>query len=174
MEKGVSNTGQRIAILGPESSGKTWFGHQLAESTGGTYVAEFAREYLEDLDRPYTLKDLVHIADEQFRRNTQLSEGPLICDTEMITISIWAQEKFDEVPLQVQELLHEQSFDRYLLFAPDIPWSYDPLRENPSDRERLYGLYKGVLNKLGLEATVIKGTFSEREDWVEHVSSQLR
>jgi hypothetical protein len=32
-----------------------------------------------------------------------------------------------------------------MLCEPDIPWEYDPLRENEHDRYRLYDQYKNIL-----------------------------
>ncbi|MBK7030628.1 MAG: ATP-binding protein [Bacteroidales bacterium] len=39
----------RIAITGPESTGKSWLAEQLAEYYGTVWVPEFAREFLEQI-----------------------------------------------------------------------------------------------------------------------------
>ena len=51
-----------ITIVGAESSGKTVLAKQLAEALSCIWVPEYAREYLEKLDRPYEFEDLVGIA----------------------------------------------------------------------------------------------------------------
>ena len=53
---------KRIVITGPESSGKTTLAMSLATTFETAWVPEFARNYLEVLDSPYTLEDLVKIA----------------------------------------------------------------------------------------------------------------
>lgn len=51
-----------ITIVGPESSGKTTLAEQLAGALGSRWVPEYARVYLENLDRPYVFEDLREIA----------------------------------------------------------------------------------------------------------------
>ena len=54
-----------ITIVGAESSGKTVLAKQLAEALSCVWVPEYAREYLEKLDRPYEFEDLEEIAKGQ-------------------------------------------------------------------------------------------------------------
>ncbi len=54
-----------ITIVGPESSGKTTLARQLAGYYTCPLVPEYAREYLERLDRPYSEEDLFLIAKGQ-------------------------------------------------------------------------------------------------------------
>ena len=57
----------RIAITGPESTGKSTLARQLAEHYQTTWVPEFARVYLDQLGRPYEEGDLVSIAKGQLQ-----------------------------------------------------------------------------------------------------------
>jgi|GEM_PF-135937 len=54
-----------ITIVGAESSGKTVLAKQLAEALSCVWVPEYAREYLEKLDRSYEFEDLEEIAKGQ-------------------------------------------------------------------------------------------------------------
>jgi len=56
-----------VTIVGAESSGKTVLAKQLAALLGCDWVPEFAREYLENLDRPYEFKDLEEMAIGQWK-----------------------------------------------------------------------------------------------------------
>ena len=51
----------KIAITGPESTGKTALAKQLAEHYKTVWVPEFSREFLEQTNGKYTEKDLVTI-----------------------------------------------------------------------------------------------------------------
>jgi nicotinamide riboside kinase len=55
-----------VTIVGAESSGKTVLAKQLAARIGCELVQEFARVYLENLDRPYVFDDLEIIANGQW------------------------------------------------------------------------------------------------------------
>lgn len=57
-----------ITIVGPESSGKSTLSNELAMALDCPRVPEYAREYLEGLDRPYVLEDLDVIAVRQWER----------------------------------------------------------------------------------------------------------
>jgi len=61
----------RIAVTGPESTGKTTLAKQLAEWSNGQYIAEFAREYVEKLPHPYTFQDVETIARTQIEQYLQ-------------------------------------------------------------------------------------------------------
>ncbi len=54
-----------ITIVGAESSGKTTLAMKLAEYFDCPWVPEYAREYLEGLERPYNEEDLGVIASRQ-------------------------------------------------------------------------------------------------------------
>ena len=52
----------RIAITGPESTGKSWLTEQLAQAFNTTFIPEYARKYIEQLNRPYDFNDIEIIA----------------------------------------------------------------------------------------------------------------
>ena len=49
-----------------------------------------------------------------------------------------------------------------LVCAPDIPWEYDPLRENRDDRDRLFDEYAAVLSANQINSHVVRGLGKER------------
>ena len=52
----------KVAIVGPESSGKTFLAEKLAAHYNCLWVPEYAREYLERLNAPYIQDDVEYIA----------------------------------------------------------------------------------------------------------------
>lgn len=52
----------RIVVTGSESTGKTALAKFLAEKTNNIWVPEYAREYVEHLNRPYQYEDVMQIA----------------------------------------------------------------------------------------------------------------
>jgi nicotinamide riboside kinase len=53
---------KRIVITGPESSEKSTLTKLLAKEYKTSFVQEYAREYLEKIDRPYELEDVLIMA----------------------------------------------------------------------------------------------------------------
>ena len=147
--------GKRILVFtGPESSGKTTCAELLAKKHDLPLIKEYAREYLEMHGPEYTFEDLVIIANEQLRRQSQAfyNYDFILCDTDLLTIKIWANEKYGKdigISISFQDQKH------YMLCVPDIPWAPDPLRENPVDRDRLFSVYENELKNMGATYTVL-------------------
>ena len=87
----------RIAIIGPESTGKSTLAKELAEYYKTVYVPEVARFYIDELKRSYNQNDLLEIAklqcDEEDKLLHQANEI-LICDTNLLVIKIWSEFKY--------------------------------------------------------------------------------
>ena len=152
----------RIAVTGPESSGKTTLSEGLAQELNGLFVPEFAREYLLNLNRPYTQVDLDRIAEGQVRSWESDVHPFLISDTEMLVMTVWSEVRFGQSSPYIQAQLAQQRFDHYFLCFPDIPWEEDPLREHPTMRDELFHRYHQKLLELKLPYTLIKGGNEER------------
>lgn len=154
----------KIIITGPESTGKTTLAFRLAREFDGLFVPEYARTYLEKLERKYEQSDLLAIAHQQHdleQMGMNLPQ-PVFCDTDILTIKIWSEEVFGSVDPKILELWENQTATIYLLCAPDVPWEYDPMRENPYDRDRLFNIYQDHLENKSENFSVIRGGFELR------------
>ena len=128
------------------------------------WLEELARSYLETIGRNYTLEDLVEIAEQHIQLEERYSglTDVLLLDTDPLTIEIWAAEKFGQAPSQISDIVKNRFYNLYLLCVPEMPWEFDPLRENPDDRDRLFQIYETKLIELSKNYTVIVGTPDER------------
>jgi len=157
--------GFRIAITGPESSGKTALAHALAMCFSESQVVnEYAREFLEARlpETDYTKEDLLFIGDQQ-RLSMQAANSPLVIfDTDYLVLHIWMSEVFGDLHSVFYTWFKTEEFDLVLLCAPDIEWQPDPLRENETDRWRLFELYKSALEKEGKKYVTVKGEGEDR------------
>lgn len=138
---------KKIVITGPESSGKTTLAHRLAADLGVPCVKEYAREYLDLYGLDYKEADLLKIATGQREAILKAAAAKpkwIICDTDILTIKIWSQEKYGRVDPRILEQRTDPA-DLYILLRPALPWAADPQREHPLDRERLFFLYKKEL-----------------------------
>jgi nicotinamide riboside kinase len=153
----------RIAITGPESSGKTSIANAIATHFNEEAIPEYARIYLTFKKEKYTFEDVSIMASGQFESLFPNDDRKLlVADTEMIVYKIWFREKYQQVPEGLLSLILEQKFDHYFLCYPDIPWEPDPLRENPFDRKVLFHQYENVLQQFKFPYTVLYGSENER------------
>ena len=173
----------KIAIVGPESSGKTTLAEALMYHYKGLFVSEVAREYLAELDRPYEEHDLLSIARslqelhagaaDMAREQEALMGGPplrepgpvrtpIFYDTDTLNLRIWSLEKYGRVHPEIDAMVRDTVYTWRLLCRPDIPWEHDPLRENPHDRDRLFDVWVREMKTLDLRYTIIEGTPEQR------------
>lgn len=167
----------RISVTGPESTGKTELSLWLTERIfGSVLVPEVAREYLElkGTSYRYTKEDLLAITEQSvslLNEKIVLSPKVLISDTDHYVMHIWWDEVYGETNTFIRELARTTDFDVYLLCLPDLPWQYDPLRENEYDRDRLFERYRNVLQEDNRKTILVRGEGMER---FNHVLKELK
>lgn len=155
----------RIALTGPESTGKSELSEKLAAYYCTAWVPEFARDYVAGLNRPYTLEDITFIACRQFESEHEAAgraSRMLFCDTEATVTKIWALHRFGRCPQWIIDHINSHVYDLYLLCDTDLPWQYDPLREHPHLRKHFFDLYHNDLAQRNAPFTVISGTGATR------------
>lgn len=160
----------RIAITGPESSGKTTLGISLAKALNCEFIAEYAREYFanQSVNYKYTFEDVLFIAHKQYNliQNHKSQSNNVIFDTEMTVMKIWIEDKFGVSPVEIKRMVSLQRIDLYLLCQPDFPWVFDPLRENPGRRWQLYDKFLNELINSKRSFIELKGTNYQRINFV--------
>jgi NadR type nicotinamide-nucleotide adenylyltransferase len=137
---------KRIAIIGPESTGKSTLAEDLAEALDTVFVPEYAREYIAELGRPYQLEDLQIIAKGQLKLEDELAmkaNQVLIADTTLTVIKVWSKHKYDFCDPWILDEESCRNYDLTLVCDIDLPWEEDPQREHPHLREHFFNLYKG-------------------------------
>jgi len=151
---------RKVVVIGPECTGKSDLAEFLATYFETRWVREYAREYLDNLDRPYTEEDLLQIARGQLSLEDaalKTAQQILICDTNLYVIKVWSEYKYGQCDPEILSLIASRKYDLYLLMYIDIPWQYDPLREHPDKREELYNIYKNELSLQPVQVIEIRG-----------------
>jgi NadR type nicotinamide-nucleotide adenylyltransferase len=132
----------RIAIFGPESTGKTQLTEQLAEYFNESWSPEFVREFWELRDGKIAASDLGTIALGQIANEDYAFEQArrvAFCDTEVLTCVLWNDLLFPEkCPAWVRTEAEQRAglFDVYLLCDTDLPFVADPQRCFPDEAGR--------------------------------------
>lgn len=151
---------KKVAIIGPECTGKSELSAFLAQHFNTCWVSEYARTYLDQLDRPYSESDLTNIAQGQIRledENLPAANKVLICDTNLLVIKVWSNFKYGHCNEEILQLISARTYDLYLLTYIDIPWQADPQREHPDKREKLWRIYKTELEAQEVPFVEIRG-----------------
>lgn len=162
----TSNSLVKIAVVGPESTGKSTMAKFLAEKLHTFCVPEYARYYCQDLKNQYTLEDEVNMYYGQIALEeaivTQVKNSILVCDTTILTVKIWCDHLFHTTPLIVTNEIEKRKYDLYLLMDIDLPWEDDPLRDFPHEREHFMHIWKNELETLQANYQIISGTGTTR------------
>ena len=156
---------RKIAITGPESTGKSMLAEQLAAHFHSVWVPEFAREYLDKLGKPYEEKDILQIARGQLKQEAIMMKSAseyLFCDTDMLVTKIWSDVKYNRCDPWILKNFEIHRYGLYLLCDIDLPWEFDPLREHPDRRRFLFDLYFNELKSRNFPFAVIRGTGPDR------------
>lgn len=155
----------KIAIVGPESTGKSTLSKLLAAHYNTAWVPEFAREYCQNLQQACTMEDEVNMFHGQLQLEKQIEPQAnrlLICDTTILTVKIWSDYMLGQTAPEVLAELVGHTYDLYLLLDIDIPWEDDPLRDFPHLREYFLGIWEKELQALGAYYKLIGGNYPER------------
>lgn len=155
----------KIAIVGPESTGKSTMANYLAAHYQTIAVPEYARGYCENLTEACTWQDEINMFYGQLALEEELlpqANNILICDTTFITVKIWSDEMFGRAPQEVLDELPKHPYDLYLLLNIDLPWQDDPLRNFPTKRQYFMDVWYNELNALNANYVVISGTGESR------------
>ncbi|MFD2246119.1 AAA family ATPase [Pontibacter ruber] len=167
----------KIAITGPESTGKSTVAEKLARHYDTVWVPEYARTYIGNLGRTYTLEDIEAIARGQVALEQELkskADKLYFADTDMLVLKIWSEHAFGHVPAYILEKLKQQDYNLYLLMGVDLPWEPDPQREHPHMRQFFYDWYKRELEAMGAPFVEVSGQQDARFELVRlHVENLL-
>ena len=166
----------KVAITGPESTGKSTLSEQLARHYHTEWCPEYAREYLLKHGKKYSYDDLLVIAKEQIEMEKEFESRVkrkksgingkqlLFVDTEMYVMKVWCEFVFNKCHKYVLDQIAERKYDLYLLCNIDLPWVKDELREYPDleTRRKLYSIYKDIMINQPVPWADISGDHDQR------------
>jgi NadR type nicotinamide-nucleotide adenylyltransferase len=154
---------RRIVITGPESTGKTELAQALAEKLNSPWIPEYARQYVENLDRPYNYNDVIQIAKYQVIQEKEsilkTENGIIIFDTWLIITKVWLDLVFGKCPKWIPDYIRSSKIDLFLVCDTDLPWIADPVRENGGEkRKELFQLYCDEISTFGFKYEIVSGS----------------
>lgn len=155
-----------IVITGAESTGKSTLTERLASHFGVPFVPEIAREYVEGLNRKYNYTDVENIAKIQIAQFSKISNSGvpyIFLDTWLIVTKIWFEFVYNKIPDWLITEIEKTKIDLFLVCDIDLPWVYDPVRENGGEnRKILQNKYIENITRYTFDYRIISGIGDER------------
>jgi NadR type nicotinamide-nucleotide adenylyltransferase len=156
---------RRIAVIGPESTGKTTLVQRLAAHFGTVWVPEYARSYADAKRAPLDRSDVEPIARGHRAAEEALArrcDKLLLVDTDAVMTTLYSRIYYGDCPAWIDELAATKRYDLYLLTAPDVPWVADPQRDLPQRREEFFAACRKALEAKSARFEIIQGDWEAR------------
>jgi nicotinamide riboside kinase len=142
----------KIALFGPESTGKTTLAKQLAEYYETQWVPEFARDYLqqkwEENQHICVADDMMPIAYGQVELENKKLESAkkyLFSDTNLMVTKVFSEMYYGFCDPLLNEAALKHEYDLFFLTDIDVPWEKDDIRDTPNGRETVFSVFKQTL-----------------------------
>lgn len=142
----------KIALFGPESTGKTTLAKQLAEHYKTVWAPEFARDYLQEkwekTAQICDVNDMLPIAYGQTKlENDSLSIANkyLFCDTNLMVTKVFSEVYYNLCDPFLDKAARKHKYDLIFLTDIDVPWENDDLRDKPEGRDSVFAVFKQAL-----------------------------
>ena len=132
----------KVAIVGPESTGKTTVFQYLQSYYKCTTINDYSRKYLTENGLKYDEKDVLTMATNHSKLIGDSSDYELtILDTDLLNYVIWFEVKYIKFDDSLLKLWRDNKADLYFLLLPTLSWEYDEMRESEFTQDLLVDLH---------------------------------
>ncbi len=143
----------KIALFGPECTGKTTLAKQLASAFDTAWIPEFARNYLQKKWNTSKEKckfdDLLPIAVGQINEENKGLKNAnkfLFCDTNVLLTKVFATINYNQKNDILDKVALKHKYDLFFLTDIDVPWEKEDLRDRqPENREIILSVFEKEL-----------------------------
>lgn len=159
----------KIAVFGPECSGKSTLCEQLSRNFNEPIIIEFARPYLQNKinlqNQLCTAEDLLPIAIGQIQAENDAqitAKNFLFCDTNVLLTKVFSELNYGFCDASIEQAAAAHYYDLYFLTAIDMPWQADNLRDRAENRPKDFEYFENTLIKYKKPYLKLSGNESER------------
>ena len=158
----------RIAILGAESTGKSWLVKALTAEMRSRVqsvdsVDEVLRSWCEREGRTPLAHEQIDIAQTQAQAVLRIQQDVVISDTTPLMTAVYSHMLFDDESLYPMALAHQALYNSTLVMGLDLPWVADGLqRDGPHAQGPVDMLVRQALERAGIAYRVVYGQGHQR------------
>jgi NadR type nicotinamide-nucleotide adenylyltransferase len=168
-----------VALVGPESTGKTTLAARLAAAFDAEWSPESARAYAQARraaggGRPLGAEDVPPIARGQMALEDAAAERAraagrrlVVRDTDLVSTVAYARHYYGAAPAWVDAAARARRADLYLLCDVDAPWAPDAVRDpdaaGAAARRVVRDAFVATLGEFGCAYAWVRGGWAERE-----------
>lgn len=171
---------KKIAVIGPESTGKTTMVEKLSEELRLHPMYELGRGYTDSFDNIFdmTVADYENIALQHFIEVNELvpmKDSVVISDTEAIVTKTFGKMYLgdDFESDLIDSIIEKQNYDTYIVLTPSVKWVDDGTRDFPDkfDRWTHYRMIMDEVVKTGKPVCIIDGSgdYDKRYNQVKEI-----
>jgi NadR type nicotinamide-nucleotide adenylyltransferase len=158
-----------VCLYGPESTGKTTLCQKLAEHYGTLWQPEWARGFLDGVNRHCTYEDMELFARQQYEQREDYrrrANKVLFVDTDTLTTRCYSEQYYGKYPACIDEIVArpDNQFDLYLFTQVDVPWVAEAGRDfgTPELRRAMQHRFGRLLEERHLPYVTIEGDWDQR------------
>jgi NadR type nicotinamide-nucleotide adenylyltransferase len=165
-----------VALVGPESTGKTTLAARLAAAFDAEWSAESARVYEEARRAAGTghalgpgdvepiARGQIALEDAAAARARAAGRPLVVRDTDLVSTVVYARHYYGTCPAWIVRAAAERRADFYLALLPDdVAWAADSVRDATASRATLAAAFASTLVELGCAHVAVGGAWEERE-----------
>lgn len=162
---------RKIAIIGPESSGKSTMIKSLTDDYRSEMVSEYGRTISEVKDNNLTKEDFLNIMNGQqafIDIAVKKATTPFVfIDTEAYTTYLFSKIYLGEYMDEILEFGHNQDIDHYIVLSPNVDWINDGTRVlgDQQKREQFFEELIEILQKQKKSFDVVESSDYRDRFW---------
>jgi nicotinamide riboside kinase len=166
----------KIALFGPESTGKTTLAKQLASHFETVWAPEFARNYLQQKwdakQKACEPEDLLPIAAGQVKTENDAlltANKYLFCDTTLMATKVFSEMYYNFCDPALDKAARKHKYDLFFLTDVDVPWQKDDLRDQSDDRSATFEAFRNALVENEKPYIILSGNKKQRMEAAESI-----
>ena len=88
----------------------------------------------------------------------------MVLDTDLVSTVLYTRHYYGRAPAWMEAAARARRGDLYLLCDVDLPWTADGVRDRPTNRPAMHGLFVATLREFGCPVAMVGGRGAKRSE----------